>query len=326
MPVNSKAIKLRIRSVNNTKKITKAMEMVSAAKMRRAVDATLRTRPYAALAHTLMQKLSKTEAADLPLLSVRPVKKMLVIFIASNRGLCGSFNSNIMKKMAKVLADKANVATHRIPGFEDVRPAADVQIDMIGIGRKSVTFAKRQGLPLTSVYENLGERPQFEDVLPICRAAIDGYVRGEYDKVIVAYTDFKSSLVQEPKVRQILPISEHDLEKMEGTIEAVAEHKGTPEGDEDIVAETFVADDYVYEPDAASILTNILPRLVEVQVYQAVLESAASEHSARMVAMKNASSAASDMIRELNLSYNKARQAGITQEISEIVGGAAALG
>lgn len=322
MPVNTKAIRRRIKSVGNTKKITKAMEMVSAAKMRRAVDATLRTRPYATLARQLMEQLSQVEKQKIPLLEVRPVQKILLILVTSNRGLCGSFNTNLFKKMALVLRNPANIARHRVPGKEDILPAnGSISIDILGVGKRSASFAKQQGFELVGVFDGLNERPTFEDVLPMSQMAMSGYVNGTYDKVIVGYTDYRSSLVQEPKVRQVLPISEIDLEKMAGELEQV----GVRLGKTSEKRTRTPIEEYVFEPNATHILKNILPRLVEAQIYQAVLESAASEYSARMVAMKNASEAAGDMIKELNLTYNKARQAAITQEIAEIVGGAAAL-
>lgn len=300
MGINTKAIKSRIKSVGSTKKITKAMEMIAAAKMRRAVNAALDARSYAALAWNLLINLSKTQKVQIPLLAVRPVQKILMIIITSNRGLCGSFNSNIIKKTAAQL--KSEQAT----------------VDVIGIGKKGADFAKKMGYNLIAAFTNMTDTPNLEDALPIAKMVIDAYEKKSYDKVIVAYTDFKSAILQLAKLNQVLPISEVELEKMSAVISPL------PRGSEEGVADVAL-NDYLFEPNRLDVLQMILPRLVETQIYQTMLESAASEHSARMMAMRTASDAAEDMIKELNLNFNKARQAGITQEIAEIAGGAAAL-
>lgn len=314
MAVSGKAIKTRIKSVKNTKKMTKAMEMVSAAKMRKAVSAALSTREYALLSRELLNNLSKMQKRQVALLQMRPVQKMLVVLITSNRGLCGSFNANILKKASQLLKNTDNVATHRMTGGKEIAPNQNVEIDILGIGKKSALFAKKFGYNLTNVFDHLSDKPSFENVLSITRLVTDAFVQKKYDKVVVVYTDYKSPLVQEVKVRQILPVSEVDLEKMiTGTTGEIEPQSGNS------------LEGYIFEPNVQSILTDVLPRLVEIQLYQAVLESAASEHSARMIAMKNASTAAGEMIDALTLEFNKARQAAITREISEIVGGAAAL-
>jgi F-type H+-transporting ATPase subunit gamma len=316
MPVNTKAIKGRIKSVGSTKKITKAMEMIAAAKMRKAVNAALDTRTYATLAWDLLVSLSKTEKTHLPLLAVRPVEKILVIIVTSNRGLCGSFNSNIIKKVSAQLKNPAHIAKQTLKGKE-VPGNENITIDVVGIGKKGADFAKKMGYNLVAAYTNMTDTPNVNDALPIAKMAIDAYESKSYDKVIVAYTDFRSAIFQLAKLRQVLPISETDLEKMIAGVENTDKQE-LP--DKNLKEET-----YLFEPNRLDVLQTILPRLVETQVYQAMLESAASEHSARMIAMRNASDAANDMIKELNLNFNKARQAGITQEIAEIAGGAAAL-
>ncbi len=314
MAINTKAIKRRLKSIASTKKITKAMEMIAAAKMRKAVNAALETRTYATLAWELLVDLSKNQKEQIPLLSVRPVEKILMIIITSNRGLCGSFNANIIKKTAAQLKNPANIATQRIEG-EEIIPKGNVSVDVIGVGRKGADFAKKMGYNLIASFTDLSDTPNLDDAMPIANMIIEAYEKQTYDKVIVAYTDFKSALVQTAKLRQVLPVSEVDLEQMlidltEKTVSSA--EKKTPT-------------DYLFEPNRLDVLKVILPRLVETQVYQTLLESSASEHSSRMVAMKNASEAAKDMIAELSLTFNKARQAGITQEIAEIAGGAAAL-
>ncbi|KKR34609.1 MAG: ATP synthase gamma chain [Candidatus Magasanikbacteria bacterium GW2011_GWA2_40_10] len=300
MAINTKAIKSRIKSVGSTKKITKAMEMIAAAKMRKAVNAALDARSYATLAWNLLINLSKTQKVQIPLLAVRPVEKILMVIITSNRGLCGSFNSNIIKKTAVQLKSE------------------QAAVDVVGIGKKGADFAKKMGYNLVAAFTNMTDTPSLDDALPIAKMVIDAYEKKSYDKVIVAYTDFKSAILQLAKLTQVLPISETSLEETIGSISPL------PRGSEEVVAEVAL-NDYLFEPNRLDVLQMILPRLVKTQIYQTMLESAASEHSARMMAMRTASDAAEDMIKELNLNFNKARQAGITQEIAEIAGGAAAL-
>ncbi|PIY93414.1 MAG: ATP synthase F1 subunit gamma [Candidatus Magasanikbacteria bacterium CG_4_10_14_0_8_um_filter_32_14] len=321
MAVSGKVIKTRIKSVSNTKKITKAMEMVSAAKMRKAVSAALDTRIYATIAWDLLINLSKTEKEGIPLLEIRQVKRMLVILITSNRGLCGSFNSNIIKKTAIQLKNPRNISFQRAHN-KHTQPSEHVEIDVIGIGRKGADFCKKNGYNLIASFNSISDKPQLEDVLVATQIVIEDYKTKKYDKVVVAYTDYRSVVSQEAKIRQVLPISEFDLEK---TISGLGKN-------ENLLNRTLSKEpqekisEYLFEPSKKEVLKTILPRLVEMQIYQSLLESSASEHSARMMAMKNAGDSASDMIKELNLTYNKTRQAGITQEIAEIAGGAAALG
>lgn len=320
MPVNTKIIQRRIKSVKNTGKITKAMEMVAAAKMRKAVEAALNTRTYATLAWDLLVNLSKTQKEAQPLLETRPVKKLLVILVTSNRGLCGSFNSNIIKKTAAQLADPINISRHRIGG-KKIEPSSKIEVDVIGVGKKGARFAKKMGYNLIASYSEISDTPKLEDSLPISKMAIDEFKNKNYDKIVVAYTDYKSTILQMAKLRQVLPVSEFDLEKM---IDELGGKGGSGMGKGES-GKTDELSDYVFEPSKDEVLKIILPRLVETQVFQAMLESSASEHSARMMAMRNASDAAGDMIKDLTLTFNKARQAGITQEIAEIASGAAAL-
>ena len=314
MAVNTKAIQSRIKSVSNTRKITKAMEMVAAAKMRKAVEAATDTRTYATLAWDLLVNLSGEEQQKIELLEVRQVKKLLMIVVTSNRGLCGSFNSNIIKKTVQQMEDPKNITKQRISGI-DVEPSEELEVDVIGVGKKAVGFARKMNYNLVSSFIDISDTPKMEDALLISGILIKAYEEKKYDKVVIAYTDFQSTINQTAKLRQVLPISERDLEKM-------LEQLGRNTEEEQIATEM---PSYLFEPNKESVLRTILPRLVEVQIYQALLESAASEHSSRMLAMRNASDAADDMIKELNLNFNKARQSAITQEISEIVGGAAAL-
>jgi F-type H+-transporting ATPase subunit gamma len=316
MAVNTKAIKIRIQSVKNTKKITKAMEMVSASKMKKAINAALGTRMYATLASELMERLSALSEPNYSLFETRPVENVLMILVSSNRGLCGSFNTNVSKMAKSLLENTEKFAIHRTPDGETIQPKSTVTIDVLGIGKKSALFAKRHKLNLIGVFDELKENPSVEDVLPISNLALKAFREKKYDKVAIVYTHFKSSLEQIVKVRQLLPISKIDLQKMIHDL---------PGDEPEVVEEDTAIDCYFLEPTRDDILETVLPRLVEIQTYQSILESSASEHSARMVAMKSASEAAGEMITDLTLAFNKARQAAITQEIAEIAAGAAAL-
>ncbi len=315
MALSTKIIKTRIASVKNTKKITKAMEMVAAAKMRKAVEAALNTRLYAELSLELLKTLSQTQQEQSLLLVSRPVKRVLLVLVTSNRGLCGSFNANVFKYARNLLLKSTllGFSKDRETGKEMI--SENVAIDVYGIGKRSALFAKRNNLHLVAVDESLGDKPPIEAVTALTNELIQLYTGGTYDKVIIAFTHYKSSLLQIVTSRQLLPISRVDIESMLSDLP----HQ---ESAEDF---SLPLDTYILEPDESAIIETVLPRLLDTSVYEALLESAASEHSARMVAMKNATEAAGDMINALTLEYNKARQAGITKEIAEISGGAAAL-
>ncbi|MEK7623405.1 MAG: ATP synthase F1 subunit gamma [Patescibacteria group bacterium] len=314
MAVSTKIIKRRIKSVKNTKKITKAMELVSAAKMRRAVEAVVNTRSYSSLAWELLMHLSAIrEQVSLPLLEMRPVQRLLVILMTSNRGLCGSFNTNIIRKTLEQLKNPKNIARHR-DGGKELEPAEQVEVSVIAVGKKGGDRVAKLGYRLEAVFSEVSDTPRLDDIMPIVKMVRSGYEEKQYDKVVIAYTDFRSAVTQVPKLRQLLPLSTVDLEKM--LLDAGVEE--VKNGASEI--------EYLFEPDKLDVLQMMLPRLVETQLFQAILESSASEHSARMIAMRSASDAAEEMVDELNLSFNKARQAGITQQIAEIAGGAAALG
>ena len=304
MAVNTKAIKRRIASVKNTKKITKAMEMVSAAKMRKAVEGALATRTYAVLARELLAKLSAlgTSEVTAPLLEQRDIKSVLLVVVTSNRGLCGSFNSNVIKETKRILDSFTNE-----------------KVEMLAIGKKSVGFAKKHNIELVGVFDDISERPDFDDILPVTKLMMNGFTEKKYDRVMMVYTDYVSSIVQKAQSRQVLPLS---VELVDAMIADIGKNEEVKEEKKD---DSFTIDMALLEPSVDEIIETVIPRLVEIQLYQAVLESAASEHSARMLAMKNASDAAGDMIDSLTLTYNKGRQAAITQEIAEIAGGAAAL-
>ncbi|MFA6382485.1 MAG: ATP synthase F1 subunit gamma [Candidatus Buchananbacteria bacterium] len=299
MALSTKIIKKRVRSIGNTKKITKALEMVSAVKMRKAVAAVLASRDYSGAAWNLVLSLAKkANAADHPLLTQRAeIKKIGFVLISSNRGLCGGFNSQIISQAISYAKNQ--------PG----------EAEWIAIGKKGAEFLARSGEKLVAEFDKPDLIAGLTDILPIAKMLIKDYVNGNYDKIILAYTDFYSAMTQKPKIKQLLPfepVKDADL----GSVGSPATEK---------TQTTFEDFEYLFEPTKTEILNLFLPRLIEIQLYQAMLESAASEHSARMLAMKNASSAAADMIDSLTLAFNQARQASITREIAEITGSKAAL-
>lgn len=281
-------IKRRIRSVKNTSQITRAMEMVAGTKMRRAQQAVLASRAYSEKMREVIGALSRlTEGAELsPLLARREPRSVLYILLTSDRGLAGSLNTNVLSYFARQMLDR------------------NLGSQVVTVGRKGRDFAVRRRLNLVSEFTNLSERPTYLDVLPISRVAIDAYLKDEVQEVRLIYQQFVSTLVQRPSERVLLPVSE-----LSG-----------PSADED---EKYL--EYIFEPRPAEVLAALLPRYVEVQIYQAVLEAQASEQSARMVAMRNATQNAKELVNELTLSYNKARQESITKELLEISSGAQAL-
>lgn len=319
MAQSSKEIKGRIRTVKNTRQITKAMELVSASKMRRAQQRVLASRAYATRAWDLLVRLSEVDheaRGAHPLLVVRPVKKIAIVFFTSNRGLAGGYNSHIIKKVLEQVKDPASLALNRLNGERIAPEKGGVEIDFITVGKKGEQQVRKMGKNIVAAFAELSDTPTAEETLPLVRLAIEEYQKGHYDKVVLAYTDFVSTINQIPKLRQLLPVSRHDLEKM--MTEADRAHALSEEQTQPI--------DYLFEPTPAIVLDRVLRSLVETQLYQALLESRASEHAARMLAMKNASDSAADMLDDLTLSFNQARQAGITREIAEIAAGSAAIG
>jgi len=299
----SRDIQRRIKSVKNTKKITKAMELVSAAKMRKAVTKVLATRSYSDLVWDTVLHLVKKVDTNQHLFFKEPtqVKKVAVILISTNRGLCGSFNAQLVNKVTD------SIKLHH----PDV-----VNTDVITCGTKGRDEIRRRRINLIADFHKEDITQSSEDIRPIAYMITKDFMAGKYDKIFVAYTDFMSSLKQVPHVKQLLPIRPEIDERLG--------HINHEKGKVDkINIDNFA--EFIFEPGMKNLLNAFLPRLVEVQIYQAVLESEASEHSARMFAMRNATDAAGDMIDELTLAYNQARQASITSEIAEIAAGSAAL-
>jgi F-type H+-transporting ATPase subunit gamma len=285
-------LRRRIKSIKSTQQITKAMKAVSAAKMRKAQDAVLFARPYAKRLKGVLGRVG-TAGGDFkhPLLEVREPKKVAYVLITADRGLCGGFNSNVIRRAA-----------------QEIKKETAAEVSLITIGRKSRDFFLRRKYDIVKQYVGLGEDIQYGTVKDIASFIIESYASEEYDAVYLIYSQFVNVLIQKPVVVKLLPAEppgEEGETKKEG-----GEGRNI---------------DYIFEPSAGAVLAELLPKYIENAVFQGLLESKAGEHSARMSAMENATKNADEMIDSLTLSLNRARQAQITTEISEIVGGAAAL-
>ena len=304
MPQATRDIKRRIKSVTNTHKITKAMELVAAAKMRKAVTKVLATRDYADLTwQTVLRLVKRIDALSHPFFQeADEVKNVAVVLVSTNRGLCGSFNSNLVMKVVD------SIKLHH--------PDSRVT-DLITLGSRGRDEARRHGFNIIADFDKEDITVDSTVIRPIANMIIKDFVAKKYDKVFVAYVDFQSSLKQMPHVKQLLPI----VPEIDERLGHVIHNKENQDNNINIDK----VSEFIFEPDRHKVLEAFLPRLIEIQTYQAVLESEASEHSARMFAMRNASDAATDMINELTLVYNQARQAGITAELAEISAGAASL-
>lgn len=281
-------LKRRIRSIRSTMQVTRAMKMVSAARLRRAQDRIIAARPYARRMLAVLESLARRASHEAhPLLQEREIRRVDVLVISSDRGLCGSFNTNILKTAA---------------AFADSQRGRETRIHPIG--RKAREYFRRRryhvGREWTEVLRNL----DYATSAAISRFVIERYAAAEVDAVYLVYNEFKSAIAQTPVVERILPIADHEIEA------------GKP----------AAVEDYIYEPDAQSLFDRLLPYHVEVQVFRALLESAAAEHAARMTAMESATSNASELVDTLTLRMNRVRQASITTEIIEVVSGAQALG
>jgi F-type H+-transporting ATPase subunit gamma len=277
-----KILRRRIRSIQGTAKITRAMEMIATAKLRRTQQQALAGRPYSEKIRQVIANLAiepQMKKGIPPLLQKREVKKIYIIHMTTDRGLCGGLNTNLNRMVAKFILEQK------------------VPVTLITVGRKGRSFARSSGLNIYAEFSGLGDRATVRETLPISGVVIEDYSKGDADLVYLAYPRFVSTMVQKPTMEVLLPV----------------EPAKVPPGQ---------IGEYIYEPDASAVLNELLPRFVEMQVYHGVLELIASEQSARMVAMRNASEAAQDMIESLTLTLNKARQESITKEISEITGGA----
>ncbi len=319
MGVNTKTIKRRIKSVGSTKKITKAMEMISAAKMRKAVANVLATRHYATLAWQMLLDVGKKTNVRLhPLLMKRKIKKIGIILVTSNRGMAGGFSSKLLQETDRYIKELSkkqnNIILSNNKKIASEKSGENAQAEIILLGKRGRKIYNYFGHKVVAEYEKIDLTTKIEEILPLAKATIADYINGVYDQLCVAYTDFVSPIKQVPRVKQLLPLEEKD---------ELLGHAGTETDQKNTGAKTGI--EFKFEPKPEKVLSLLIPRLVEMQIYQAILESDASEHSSRMMSMRNASDAAEDIIKELNYTFNKARQSAITQEIAEICGGAAAL-
>ncbi|MEO8637616.1 MAG: ATP synthase F1 subunit gamma [Candidatus Taylorbacteria bacterium] len=314
----TKEIKRRIKSVKSTKKITKAMELVAASKMKRAVASTLASRLYAEYSWEVLTSISKNvEEINHPLFAsprrssseggLKNSGKILLILISSNRGLCGSYNAQVIKKTLALLKSENGVA----------------KIDIVSVGKKGDVAMRRIGQNIIATFTDLPANISLSDISAISKLALDEYSAGHYDRVLVAYTDFVSAMTQRANVKQILPVSKAELRETIDNLTLTLDQsqKSKVNGQMSIVPKI----DYLIEGDRNALLGSLAEKISRMQIYQMLLESNASEQSSRMVAMKNASEAAGEMIDDLTLVFNKARQSGITQEISEISAGMASI-
>lgn len=286
---NTITLKRRITSVKNTRQITKAMELVAASKMRKAQEHAVHGRAYREAAHSLLTRLSAiTDVEQHPLYVRRDVKTRVYVVITSNRGLAGAYNSNIIRLLSRaILEDQRNHVNSKI----------------IAVGKQVANFARRiEGVELLAAYPGFGDHPSANNVRPVLSMIIELYSQKQADDIKLLYTNFRSNLIQEATPLALLPARLEEGEAVDASLTSVT-----------------------FEPSVETVLDNVTVRLLEVQLWQAMLESVASEHSMRMMAMKNATDNASDLIDDLTLAFNTARQAAITQELAEITGGAEAI-
>jgi F-type H+-transporting ATPase subunit gamma len=290
-----KDIRGRIGSVRNIAQITRAMEMVAASRMKRAQDAIIAARPYSDELRNALSRVAAVVGEEIdPLLARRPVRRVALIMITTDRGLAGSLNANAIRTSLRWVQDR--IASRNGDG--------PVEIEAITIGRKGRDGLRRAGIPIAAHFSQLGDRPAFTDVTPIARLVTEDFLEEKYDEIHVAYSTFISTLTQRPEITQLLPI------------EQPAQEEG----------QAAANDEYIFEPSPAAVLSRLLPHFVAIDLYRAVLENQASEQSARMIAMRNSTDNAHELIEDLTLVYNKTRQATITREMIEIASGAEALG
>jgi F-type H+-transporting ATPase subunit gamma len=283
-----KEITTKIRSIENTRKVTSALEMVSASKIRKSQALMNATRPYGRMMRRVMGHMSKANPEYRHPFTVEreEVKKVGYIIVSTDRGLCGGLNHNLFK-----------LALNDIGEWQ----GKDAQISLVTLGKKASAFFKNLKVEIAAHASDLGEKPQIEDLIGSIKVMLDAYREGTLDRLYIVYNDFINTMTQKPTMERLLPL---------------------PDTDDEEIRDIW---DYIYEPDAESLLDTVLVRYIESLVYESVLENLASEHAARMIAMKNATDNAGELIDDLTLVFNKARQAAITQEISEIVSGAAAV-
>ena len=291
-----KDIRSRIGSVRNIAQITRAMEMVAASRMKRAQDSILAARPYANELEDTLRRVAAAEGLTEevnPLLARRPVRRVAMIVITTDRGLAGSLNANATRAVLRWVTERATGAD-----------GGRIEIDAITVGRKGRDAVRRAGVPIAAHFTQLGDRPSFADVTPIARLVTADFLTEKYDEIDIAYSTFVSTLAQRPQIDRLLPVERPEMGE---------EHQRTN-------------DEYLFEPSPEAVLSRLLPHYVAIGIYRAVLENNASEQSARMIAMRNSTENANELIDDLTLVYNKTRQATITREMIEIASGAEALG
>lgn len=299
MPKGTLEIRRKLKSIKSTRQITKAMELVAASKMKKAVSGTLALRPYANLARALLENLSDKVKPEIhPLLAKRETKNILVILVSTDKGLCGGLNTQLFRALNEYL-----------------KKETQADFSFIAVGKKGSDFLRRTGRKIIASY-GTGVHPTLKETYPISRMVLLDYQNAAYDKVMLIYTDFISAVSQKPRVRRLLPLSKFALEEM---VDEQAERSGANKKQNEKI-------EYLFEPNPNRVLEILLPRLTEMQIYQSLLEAQASEHSARMFAMRNATDNATEIIDDLTLTYNGVRQASITAELAEISAGRAALG
>ncbi|PIT92012.1 MAG: ATP synthase F1 subunit gamma [Candidatus Harrisonbacteria bacterium CG10_big_fil_rev_8_21_14_0_10_42_17] len=305
---SARELESRIKSVKNTRQITKAMELVSATKMRKSQEVALVSRPYAIQALKLLSELEKRTEYVSAIMQKREIKRTLIVLIAGDRGLAGSLNANVFRTLEREIPESLSDPDRYV---------------FLTVGKKCEEYLTRKNIKPYVALKNYGDYAHTEEVKPFCNTVITGFLKGEWDKVLTVSTHFKSTLRQEVLVREILPVTHKQLEE---TIKEITPETGrfskSHQGEETEFMKNF---DYLIEPDPESVLDYLAPRLIEIELYHLMLEANASEHSARMVAMKNASENAEELKDELTLIFNKSRQAAITNEISEITAGVEAL-
>jgi F-type H+-transporting ATPase subunit gamma len=285
----AKEIRTKIASIKKTQKITRAMEMVAASKMRKTQDRMRASRPYARKINQVVKHLAYGHAEYRhPFLEEREIKRVGVIVVSSDRGLCGGLNTNLFKSVTAFVKEQSE---------------KQVDVDFCVLGRKGEAFFKRIGGNIVAYADGLGDTPAVSDLIGSVKVMLNEYNEKKIDALYIAFNEFVNTMVQKPTVQQLLPLPEEEGEKDE-----LSHHW-----------------DYLYEPDAKELLDDLLGRYIELQVYQSIVENIACEQAAKMISMRSASDNAGDLIKEFQLAYNKARQSAITQELSEIVGGAAAL-
>ncbi|HAT8179618.1 TPA: F0F1 ATP synthase subunit gamma [Legionella pneumophila] len=285
----AKEIRSKISSINKTRKITRAMEMVAASKMRKTQERMRASKPYANKIYEVIKHIARAASEYRhPFMSERETKRIGIIVVTTDRGLCGGLNSNLFRETIRTIR---NWQEH------------GKEVDIAVIGRKGQAFFRRVGGNILGSIDHLGDTPSINDFIGVVKIMLDAYYNGTIDSLHIVYNEFINTMTQKPFVKQLLPLPKSEEDK-----KTLGHHW-----------------DYIYEPEAKELLDEILERYIELQVYQAVVENIACEQAAKMIAMKSATDNAGDLIKEFQLAYNKARQAAITQELAEIVGGAAAL-